>query len=44
MANNNNSIRSRIVQQQQPYHQALEPIQVMHNFLQIFFWFQIGFC
>ncbi len=43
MANNNNNIRSGDVQQQQPYHQSPEPVQVMHNFLQNFFWFQTGF-
>ncbi len=37
MANNNNNIRSGDVQQQQPFHQAPEPVQVMHNFLQNFF-------
>jgi len=43
MANNNNNIRSGDVQQQQPYHQAPEPVQVMRNFLQNFYWFQTGF-
>ncbi len=36
MANNNDNIRSGDVQQQQPYHQAPESVQVMHNFLQNF--------